>query len=271
MRRKLIAALCVFAILTAHLQERIKMKKKLLMVTLCILVALTACSNKKTDEENQPAESETTETQEEKETETQPEEEESVPEEQGGKAEGTVGEKNDTSVYPEADLVTDVAMGSCIDGKQTALCTVKIPTNYIFGSLYLDENGERQAMKETDGKLVTEVIASDGSIANRAEVPDTLVLSAQGSVDNKYTFAIVDSKTISVESEKEYAPGGIDVNTGNGHDAYVHVATGQFDVVFVYEINEDWSLLIQNSGQLKDELSIEEIGQEFYKVVTPVQ
>lgn len=271
MRRKLIAALCVFAILTAHLQERIKMKKKLLMVTLCILVALTACSNKKAEEENQPAESETTETQEEEETETQPEEEESVPEEHGGNAESTVGEKNETSVYPGADLVTDVAMGSCIDGKQTALCTVKIPTNYIFGSLYLDENGESQSMKETDGRLVSEVVASDGSVVKRTEVPDTVVLTAQGSADNSYTLVIVDSETISVESEKEYAPGGIDLNTGSGHDAYIHAATGQFDVVFVYEINEDWSLLIQNSGQLKDELSIEEIGQEFYKVVTPVQ
>ncbi len=247
------------------------MKKKLLMVTLCMLVVLTACSNKKAEEESQPTETEATETQEEEETETQQEEEESVPKKQDDNVESAAGEKNETSVYAGADLVTDVVMGSCIDGKQTALCTVKIPTNYIFASLYLDENGERQAMKETDGKLVTEVIASDGSIANSAEVPDTLVLSAQGSVDNKYTFAIVDSKTISVESEKEYAPGGIDVNTGNGHDAYVHVDTGRFDVVFVYEINEHWSLLIQNSGQIKDELSIEEIGQEFYKVVTPVE
>lgn len=244
------------------------MKKKLLMVTFCLMVALTACSNKKA-EESQPAETETTETQEEEET--KPEEEESVPDEQGGNAEGAAGEKNETSVYVGADLVADVAMGSCIDGKQTALCTVKIPTNYIIASLYLDENGERQSMAETDGKLVSEVAAGDGSLANSTEVPDTVVLTAQGSVDNKYTFAIVDSETISIESEKEYAPGGIDVNTGNGHDAYVYAANGQFDVVLVYEINEDWTLLIQNSGQLKDEMSIEEIGQEFYKVVTPVE
>lgn len=196
----------------------------------------------------------------------------------GGSIEGHAGEAatavaaadiDDTAsyIYTGADAVTDVAMGTCIEGKQTRLCTIKVPTNYIIASLYMDENGERHTMPETDGKIVSDVIAN-GGLAGHSEVPDTIVLGAQGNIDNSFTFAITDSETISVESEEEFAPGGIEAETADGQKAYIYETSGQFDIVMVYELNKDWTLMVGNTGGLKDSFSLEEIGRGLYSIVS---
>ena len=242
------------------------MKKALVMLVLFLAFGLAGCSTKNTDDStsNQETQVETTESS----------EGDTAKEDNGDNTTSSVAEEvetsnNDTAVYVNSAKVADVNMGACVNGEQTVLCAVKLPADYYMTSLYMDEYGQSNTMLETNGKLLEEV-AKDGALENCEQVPATVVMTAQGDANNSYTFAIVDSSTISVESEKDYAPGGIDVNAGSGHDAYAYTTSGQFDVVLVYEINDEWTLLIENSGQLKDTMSLEEIGQEFYNLVTPI-
>ena len=172
-------------------------------------------------------------------------------------------------VYIGADSVFDVTMGTFTDSAQTPLCKVSMPDSYYMASLYTDEAGQSQTMLETNGKLVSE-IAESGVLETCPYVPTTVVITAQGNADDSYTFTIVDTGTISVASEKEYAPGGIEIAPGSEHEAYVYSTSGQFDVVMAYRINEDWTLLIENSGGLKNRMTLSEIGKAFYGLVTPV-
>lgn len=242
------------------------MKKKFVILMLCLAVCLAGCTGKSKDESSSKQEAQT------EETETSNTEDTNV-DKDDNKTQNTAGKvktsDNDTAVYINSDRVADVNMGACVNGEQKVLCAVKLPANYYMTSLYMDEYGQSNTMLETNGKLLEDVVKED-ALENCAQVPVTVVMTAQGDANNSYTFAIVDSATISVESEKDYAPGGIDVNTSGDHDAYAYTTSGQFDVVLVYEINDEWTLLIENSGQLKDTMSLEEIGQEFYRLVTPI-
>ena len=54
-------------------------------------------------------------------------------------------------VYPDADELTSIPMGTCIDGEQVNLVNVEMPLNYIFGALYIDSNGEKKSFENASG------------------------------------------------------------------------------------------------------------------------
>lgn len=174
---------------------------------------------------------------------------------------------NNIGAYVNVESLVDVKMGIFEDGKQKALCTVKIPTNYIVSSLYMDQNGEHQTMSSTNANIVSNVI-KNGGFDNPNEIPDTIVLDGEG---GNYSFAIGKSDIVSVQSEKEYAPGGIDIVSNSIHKAYIHKSVkGTFDYVFVYDINDKWSLVLQYKGDLMDKISLQKFGQELYKLITTI-
>lgn len=217
------------------------MKKVVLTIILCIVVFLSGCSINQKESNIEGA----------------------TPEESYSSTNDKIG------VYMDSDSVVEVKMGTYVDSKQKALCSIKMPTNYTIASIYRDATGQNHTMSETNGKSLSEAVKSD--LDNSEQVPETVVLSSRGKIYNNYTFTIVDSKTISIESEKDYAPGGIDIGKGSENIAYVYKTTGQYDVAFVYKINDNWTLYIGNSGELKDNLSLSQIGEELYQLVTPIQ
>lgn len=242
------------------------MKKAFLIMIMCVAVLFAGCTDKKNhvEENNDKPNSEiSTESNNEKETEKSQADQSEV-------SNPVNVSENDTNVYVGSEFLADVTMGTCIDGNQSALCTIKMPTGYFIASLYRDEYGQGHTMLETNGELLSEVISA-GSLDSCSEIPDTVVMNAPGDANNSYTFAVIDTGTVSVDSEKEYAPGGIEIQSDSAHKGYVYSTSGQADIVMVYQINKDWTLMIQNSGQLKDEMPLEQIGQEFYQLVTPVE
>lgn len=224
-------------------------QKKLLLMILCTFVTFTGCSTAADTYGNQSASPQ-----------------EIVQTESGQDMEEQIT-KNNTAVYAGAENIAKMEMGACVDGEQTKLCEVKMPTNYLMASLYMDEAGQNQAMPETNGKILGDVIESN-VLESCQEIPAAIALAAQGGIENTYKFTIVDADTVSVESEKQYAPEGLLIAEGSGYPAYIYKSSGLFDVVFVYQLCKDWTLMIENSGCLKDE-DIELLGDEFYYLVIP--
>lgn len=179
-------------------------------------------------------------------------------------------DKNSTNVYPGANSVVDIAMGTYDEGMQTSVCTVKMPENYIITSSYTDENGKNKTMTETNGRTVSEVI-ENGELKESSNVPSVVVLVAQGNVNNSFLISVLDAGEYSVQSEKEYEPDGVEVNITEGHSAYIYNTKGQYDTVCVYQISDRWTLAIQNKGQLKDQMSLEEFGKEMCELITPIE
>lgn len=195
---------------------------------------------------------------------------------ESGKAETENGEvslskteEDETGVYPESGGLSEITMGTYTEGKQTALCRVKLPLSYFMASGYTDEYGNENTMLETNGSLVSD-IAAEGRLDELDVFSTTVVLHPQGEIQNEYTFAIVSADTFNLNTEQEYAPDGI-LFGDPGHQAYIYETSGQFDIVMLYELSEDWSLFIENTGDLKDSLALEAVGQEWYSLVTPIE
>lgn len=185
--------------------------------------------------------------------------------------ESILTENNTSRVYPGADKLAQISMGAYSDGGQKALCRIKMPDNYYISSLSMDETGQaNNEMLETNGRLLSDVV-SDNSLKASPVLPATVILTSQGKVLNTFTYVIAQSSMFNVKTAKEFASDGEDISSGQGHDAYIYNTSGTYDLAMVYEINSDWTLLIGNSGELKEELSLEEIGQELYDLITLVE
>ena len=243
------------------------MKKIVIPLVLMLALSLTGCSSS-----DSPKENETKGTEQRQETTTTAATTDVA--ESTETTESTIKESenmsgNNLRAFPGSNKVADVKMGACIDGKQTPLCSVKIPTNYGISTLYMNEAGEEESIIHIQGVIVSDALAN-GSFEKISQVPSRADLTAPGDVDNNYSFIIADSKAVSIESEKEYSPDGIDITTKDGKKAYICSTSDQYDFVLIYELNDDWTLVIENGGQLKDELSLEEAGREFANLITPL-
>lgn len=181
-----------------------------------------------------------------------------------------INESNDNGIYPNTDSMVDVKMGAYDLDMQKELCSIKMPSNYrINSSLYMDEKGKQQSMPESNAKVLSEII-NDGNIGNSEQIPNTILIEGEGGT---YSFAIGKSNIVSAVSEKDYAPGGIDIVSNGTHNAYIHnsINHNYFDIVFVYDINNKWSLVVQYKGDLTNKISLQQFGQELYKTITTIE
>ena len=243
----------------------------------CVILALCLASivmagcgkNVEKTEETKPVETQA-ETQSPAEEKAEPEvrEEEKTAEAEEKKEENM---QDAAGVYMTSAKLADIPIGAYVDGEQKVLCSVKMPENYVIASLYMDESGVAdKEMTETNGRVISAVI-EDKSLESSENVPSTVIITSAENTMNTYTFGIVQSSRVSLETEKEFAPDGIDIAVGTDHDAYAYSTSGHFNMVLVYEINDDWTLLVENSGELKDKMSLEDFGKEFYGLVSPVE
>lgn len=241
------------------------MKKYMVMVLFCMTMICTGCSESKQDVGKQEKSREKIVNEEQTDIEI-----DTTDENSSEKSGNVVTEKNQYSVYIDAEEVAEMEMGVNENGQQKVLCTIKLPMNYFTAASYMTETGEETSMQEINGNLLMDILDL-GTYEKSGKISSTIVLTASGEVDNSYTITIVDAERISVESEKDYAPDGIEISSGEGHDAYAYARTGQFDLVLAYQLNENWTLLVENSGEVKDHISLEEFGKEIYQLITPIQ
>ncbi|MBQ6392439.1 MAG: hypothetical protein IJH60_02920 [Eubacterium sp.] len=241
------------------------MKNRILVLILCVALLLAGCSGKK-DSKEKAGEGQTAETTTEasQEMDTQPQQTEE------DKAEGTAKTSdNDTGVYLTSDKVVDVSMGCNENGNQKELCKIKMPSDYFVTSNYMEDTGSQSLMLETDGRVLSDVIES-GDLEKAPYFPCFVTIHAEGATES-FVFEIKKSGDISVESEKDFEPNGVDLGKGSDHEAYIYsVSDDNVDLVMVYEINDDWSLMILNDGDLKDKMPLDQIGQKFYNLITPL-
>ena len=157
-------------------------------------------------------------------------------------------------IFPGSSTNADVKMGVYENGGVKELCTVTMPADHIIASSVMDETGTEHTMLETNGSILSDVLDSLEGI-----YPSTAILtSTEG---DSITYMILPSATITVESEKEYAPEGIDVES----DAYIYQTTGQPYIMFVRNLNENWTFVLKFKGALN--MPLEEIGKKFCSLV----
>lgn len=240
------------------------MKRRLVMAMLCATMVFAGCSGSESETEKTENSSTETDIQE-------PVDEKKEDEDVSAESGNVSTTENTYGVYIGAESVTEMEMGVNENGEQEVLCRIKLPTNCFLSSLNMNENGEEETMLETNGNLLSDILEL-GHYQKSGKIPSTIMMTIQGKADCSYTLSIFDSEEYSVAWEKDFTPDGIDIGAGSDHEAYVcYDATEQFDLVFAYQISEDWTLLVRNSGDVKDQMSLEEFGQEMYQLITPLQ
>ena len=244
------------------------MKRRIVIAMLCVMMGLVGCSGSKESDNTAKDETVVDKGEDSNKNTEKADEDKSDKSDESSK---NNAENNTSKAYPGSDSVVDITMGANENGNQVALYNIKVPTSYYMASLYMDEKGNVRTMLETNGKLVSQIIEA-GGLDNLEELCNSISLDAPGGTSNTYSISVLPVEDYSVEYEKDLTPGGLDIETKDGHTVYVcYDSSEQSDFVFAYQINDKWTLLIQNKGQLKDQMSLEEFGQEMCQLITPIE
>lgn len=239
------------------------MKKKVVMFLLAgMLLSIAGCESGKT-EEKEPV------VQVQKEGTKKQEEDISERFETGMSTEETeIGfQHDDTELYKDSKGTAEVPMGIAIDGEQVVGCTIKMPVDCFIAGSGITKEGEEESIALNGDKL--ESYIEDGKLEEYAF--NMLSLSSIDG-ENTFDFRVYPSEKVTVESEKSYAPDGVSVGTDDIL-AYAYKdpqATETSHVTFctTVQINEKMTLMLWYGGSLVDELSVQELGEKLYSLVT---
>lgn len=232
------------------------MKKILMTIVLCLSLCLAGCGGKESNEakpaDNNKVEEQTSKTNDKQAGDKEGEEKTSV--------EGVM--PNDTKAY-RCDYVVEVPMGISDKGQSKQLCSIKMGADYYISGSSITLSGEKESIGSEVSPQISELNLNDCYITKA-------YVGAQGSIDDSYAFSIQPSSENSVEDIEANIPNGVKVASDTEHPAYL-TEDSRYGALFAYQVNEQYTLIIGYDGELTNKLSAEEIGQEFYDLITPVE
>lgn len=183
-----------------------------------------------------------------------------------------VQEKNSdealNGVYLNGGSIAEIKMGICYEGVQTNFCTVKMPTEYIFGAVYTDESGQELSISGTGSNTLQKAI-DEGSIAEAVNAFSYVNLVSFAEDSSSLSFCITTPDLKTMDELKAYAPGGVEFGTDE-HPAYYYVDPDEYagtDLSVGYQINDSILLSMTYQGPLAEKLGLEQLAQNMYDLV----
>ena len=175
-------------------------------------------------------------------------------------SEGTV------NAYPGSSKYATIKMGVYEDGKQTELYKVKVAYDYYMSSTGMNDTGKNTQMEETAGRTVEDIVKNNA--LGKAEVyPATINLASTGQNENNLTFTIMKHDDLNIQGVKDMYPEGKDVTTESGLSGYLRYSKDNKSAVLVVELNNKWTLGIQNSGKNVSEMSIDNLASTLAELI----
>ena len=229
----------------------------LMIIAAMSVMMLTACGDsKKTEAETAREEiTEIAETVKEEET-------EEIKETKGNTQTAKNLYRTDKEMFP-------ITMGTSVDGKQVPMVKVLVPNseNDLCFTFYRDENYEQQTMKET-ASIPSLAQIFEGRILEESEhVPS--FLEFQGGGSGEYTFYIEPLEKMDYEKTlNEYKDEGS--YTEDKYPCLVWDRGWDVDdkaVLGMIQIDEEWKLIMFNSGKIREDFSLDEINKYLCDVV----
>ena len=242
------------------------MRRKVMTAAFALMlaVAMTGCGGRSSvstvEEITQAQESETQATQPEEIT-TQ------MAQEVTGEVQTKTEKKKAIELFPGEKKLVDIKMGDCVEKEQKVLCSVKMPSSYMISAMYNDAEGNQTAISGVSASDNLSDVIERGSMDSSEEVLNHVVLMAHEGYNN-YTYTI--KKTDKERSLEEGLTDCLNIKRKDDHKAYVGNANGQdgMTYAFVCQIDDAHSLIIGYSGDLAEEVSLENYGTLCSKLVT---
>lgn len=238
------------------------MKKKILLLLAVVLVfSFTGCQKEENVESTVQTSGEKTES----ENKTDAAEPDSETEETSQVA---VSGKDDTGIFPEGEDVREVSMGTMLNGTVTPVCTVKLPADCMIVAGGFDQTGKEDEMI-LNGDLLKAYW--DRGILDGAHMYSIIA----GIEDIDIQYNIYTSEVGSIEDERAYAPDGAEVGTEDmpGYGYAIEETSGvAYPVQFMLaiQLNADVMIQVGYDGPLIETLSVQELSEKLYGLVTPL-
>lgn len=231
------------------------MKKKLLAILLMVMLVLTACGGK---EETPASDNPVAET---------PVAEEQEKEETGKKTEALAG------IYPEADELVEVPMGTYGADTMKDYCTVMIPANYFGGAVADLSAAEQYGFDMMDGDdLLTDAIAN-GLLEEENRISSITITNTNLTGDNTTIHYLLYYKDmLEYEGFKNAYPECKEIGTIE-HPAVYNADESDYpmgDMIFCYAVNPDITLVIYYEGPLYDEIGLDAIAESLYDTISAI-
>ena len=247
----------VFTYTGERKRREIVMKKKVVGMLLCCVMALSLAGCGKGQESTETKEEETTEV-------GETEQEESSKDTSTEEISGVIG-----GVYLGDGELATIPMGTCIDGEQVNLVNVELPLDDPFGASYVEEDGDGGNFSNTSGTLATALEL------NFQEEPYAVqsVITGSGSDEIHYDVSV----DMSYLDMKAYAQSDEDCSnyTEIGNDqGFYYVDNGQYsrsDLCLVYNIDGESYLYVSYRGPLAEKLGTDQLAQNICNLITVIE
>ena len=233
------------------------MKKKVVGMLLCCVLVVSLAGCGKGQESAETKEEETTEVG------ATEKEEPSTDSSTTGIA-GVIG-----GVYLGDGELATIPMGTCIDGEQVNLINVELPLDDPFGASYVEEDGDGGNFSNTSGTLATALEL------NFQEEPYAVQSVITGSGSDEIHYDVFKNESYSdvqayVQSNEECS----DYTEIENGQAFYYVDNREYmqdDLRVVYNIKEDYYLLVTYRGPLAEKLGIDQLAQNICNLITVIE
>lgn len=178
-------------------------------------------------------------------------------------------------VYLNGGDIKEVEMGTYYDDVQKKFCRIKMPSDYLFGVSYTDEEGERVAISDLENDSIQDVIDAidTGTIEGAENAFSAIYLRSLKEDSSNLNFLVRTSDSMTLNDLKERYPDGSEFGTEE-QPAYYYVDPDEYadtDLCIGYQINENILLTMTYSGPLDEELGLEQLAQNMYDLVEVIE
>lgn len=191
---------------------------------------------------------------------------------------GGQGNKALEGVYTSTGELLDVPMGTFINGVQTKLCTVKMPTDEDFLAIYEDANGQKQQATENllDPPTLGEFYDSLGK--NFANPYSWISIGDfRLEIEPKVDINELKSRYENVSNENQIGTPEHIANYFTRRYEDITTSTQKEQFIFLYQINEQNDLYFSYEitvdedtefNNLINEIGIDQFAQNVYNLIT---
>ena len=238
-------------------RREIVMKKKVVGMLLCCVLALSLAGCGKGQESAETKGEETTEV-------GENEQKESSKDTSTEEISGVIG-----GVYLGDGELATIPMGTCIDGEQVNLVNVELPLDDPFGASYVEEDGDGGNFLNTSGTLAT---ALELNFLDEPYVAQSIII---GNGSDEINYYVCDNKSYldmksNIQTNDEYS----DYKEIENGQAFYYVDNREYikdDLRVVYNIKEDYYLLVTYRGPLAEKLGIDQLAQNICNLITVIE
>ena len=178
-------------------------------------------------------------------------------------------------VYPGADELVSLPMGTCLDGEQVELVNVEMPLNYIFAAGYMKEDGRDASFENArGGSTLTTALELDFQ-SEPYEIMDVSMISPfKDGSEIRFqigTSVSYDEYRDNAKNNEKYSE--FNEITVNGRDVFYYIDRSVVNggLCVICHIKDGIFIGATYDGPLMDELGIDQLAENIRNLITVIE